>query len=96
MEDRERIEKACQEHGLTIREWKTGDDGGDIAVLGRFEVIEDDEDAGLYSGDEGELSAEVVGAAQYGNQRVCFSFMAEGYDEGNEVRDLYVLDPVTD
>lgn len=95
MTDREMIEKRCESEGLTIQGWDEQHENGLTANLGTYLVTTSDfEDDGLYEGDEGELSACVVGAAQYHNQRVSFSFMADGMDSGNEVRELYALDPV--
>ena len=94
MTDRERIEEALAREGFTAQEWIEHPDNGLTAVVGRFVVQTDDEDAGLYGGDEGKLDACVVGAEQYANQRVSWTFTAEGYDEGNEVTDLSVLEPV--
>lgn len=94
MTDKERIEQACQEQGFSIQSWDEKDDDGITARLGPFNVLNnEDEDYGLFEGDEGVLSACVVGAAEYGNQRVAFIFIAEGCDEGNEVHSLDVLEP---
>lgn len=96
MTNREMIEERCRREGLTIKSWKDTDDG-ETAVLGAFLVSTPDfDDDGLYEGDAGELTAVVVGAEQYGNRRVCFSFTPEGYDGGNEVRELSALDPLDD
>lgn len=87
------IEQRCEREGLAIKSWETTDDG-ETAVLGRFVVATGEyDDDGLYEGDEGVLTACVVGAEQYGNQRVLFSFTADGYDGGNDVRDLSALEP---
>lgn len=94
MTDRELIEARCSREGLTIQGWDEESENGLTAKLGRYTVVSPGhEDDGLYEGDDGELTACVVGAAQYNNQRVNFSFTAEGYDEGNDVRDLLVLEP---
>ena len=86
MEDRERITLALVREGITAKDWKDTEEDGLVAVLGRFRVTTDDEeDRGFYDGDEGELTACVVGAAQYGNQRVTFSFTGDGFDVGLEV-----------
>lgn len=96
MTDREMIEARCKQEGLTIQTWRDTEDG-ETALLGRFAVTSNDyEDDGLYESDKGEVSACVVGAEQYNNRRVSFSFTPEGYDSGNEVRDLFVLDPIDD
>lgn len=95
MTAKEMIEERCKKEGLTITGWSMTDDG-ESANLGRWAVTSnEDEDYCLYEGDEGELSACVVGAEQYHNRRVCFSFIAEGMDEGNEVHSLSMLDPVS-
>lgn len=98
MEDRERIEQALKARGWVVEKWReAGADGRLEAVVnpGRFVVIEADDSNGLYEGDEGELSATVVGAERFGNQRVAFTFTPDDYEpgEGNEVSDLSLLDP---
>lgn len=96
MTDREMIESRCGQEGLSIRGWSVTEDG-DTASLGRFTVTTADfDDDGLYEGDTGELTACIAGSDKYHNRRVVFSFTAEGYDEGNEVRELYALDPADD
>ncbi len=94
MTNREMIEACCQQEGYSIKSWIDDEDDGETAVLGRFEVNTADYDNdGLYNGDAGELRACVVGAEQYGNRRVCFSFKPDESDGGVEVRDLFALDP---
>lgn len=41
--------------------------------------------AGTYEGDEGPLQIEVVGAPEYGNERLSFGIKAEGFDEFTDV-----------
>lgn len=90
------IDARCAQEGLSIQGWTETEDG-DTALLGRFTVISNDyEDDGIFDGDVGELTACVVEAEKYNNRRVCFSFTADGYGEGNEIHDLYALDPVED
>lgn len=94
--DQELIEARCKQEGLTITGWAETDDG-ETALLGRYLVSTPDYDAdGLYEGDEGVLSACVVGSTQYGNRGVSFSFTPEGYDGGVDVSDLWALDRVED
>lgn len=94
MTNREMIEERCKREGLTIQGWSETEDG-DTASPGRFLVVTPEyEDDGLYEGDSGELAACVVGAEKFGNRRVCFTFSPEGYDSGEEVHDLSVLDAV--
>lgn len=95
MTDKEMIEERLQSEGLTAQSWVEDTENGLTAKLGRYQVVNDDEeDYGLYAGDEGELSACVVGSAQYGNQRVSFSFTLDDNDEGSEVHSLSVLEPI--
>lgn len=95
MDVKERIEQAAAAQGLTIQSWKDDPDDGPTAVFGRYKVITDEyEDNGLYLDDEGELTATVVGAAQYHNERVHFGFTADDVEGAEEVRDLTALDPV--
>lgn len=81
MSDREMIEQALEREMHPVESWADDPDNGVTAALqGRWRVIEDDEDAGLYAGDEGAISACVVGAEQYGNRHVSYSFHADGFD----------------
>jgi hypothetical protein len=91
------IERAAASNGFKVAEWRDTDDGDTAVMEGSFVVVNDEyEDDGLYSGDEGELSACIVGAPQFFNERISWTFITEGYDEGNEVRDLTVLEPAGD
>lgn len=97
MTDRERIEKRCVSEGLRILDWRDDPGDGLTASLGRFEVVTDEyDDDGLYSGDVGKLEASVVGAAQYGNQRVHFGFTPDDSDGATEVTDLSAVEPTDD
>lgn len=94
MTDKEMIEQRCQKEGLPIQGWDEENENGLTAKLGSFTVVTDDyADDGLYIDDEGTLEACVVGAEEYHNRRVSFSFKTEGMDSSNEVRDLLALDP---
>lgn len=93
MTNKEMIEKRCGMEGLSIQGWTTTDDG-ETAKLGRFLVTEGRENDGLFKDDEGELVACVVGSEKYSNQRVAFSFTPDDYDEGSDVPDLSVLEPI--
>jgi hypothetical protein len=90
--DREMIEGALRVFGYSAREWRDGEEGIE-AVLGRFRVLADDEREGVFEGDEGTLTACVVGSAYYGNRRVMFGFTPDGNDGADEV-DLDNMDPV--
>lgn len=68
----ELIIETCEEEGLPIREWREMEDGPE-AVLGRARVIEDDEEEGVFVGEEGELTCCTVGAASLGNLRPSFA-----------------------
>lgn len=46
----------------------------------RVRAIEDDDREGLYSGDEGYLVLQRVGAAQYGNVRTDVAIVVDGQD----------------
>ena len=46
----------------------------------RVRATEGDEDEGLYAGDVGLLIIETVGSPAYGNERVAFSLLVDGYD----------------
>lgn len=92
---KEMIQERLDSEGLTADSWREGDDGLE-AVLGRWRVSEDE--AGsmgmLFEGDEGELTACVVGAEQYKNERVMFHFTPDDQDGGDEITYLGVLEPV--
>ncbi len=90
---KEMIERRLSREGWDAKSWREGEDGLE-AVIGRFRVIEEVEDDGLYEGDEGELSACVVGSLKYHNESVAFGFTIDDYDSHNTVRDLSVLDPI--
>lgn len=92
MDERAMIERRLQSEGWTAKEWREDDLDGLLAVVGRAQVLEDNEDVGLYEGDEGELALSVVGAEKYGNQHVHVGFMAEGYDSYVEVRDATAVE----
>ncbi|MGH2897173.1 MAG: hypothetical protein ACRDMZ_00750 [Solirubrobacteraceae bacterium] len=52
----------------------------------RVRVIDDDEESGMFAGDEGWLVLETVGAAEHGNERVCFGVLADGFADPVEVQ----------
>jgi hypothetical protein len=91
---KEMIEAAVTARGLAVKDWRDDPDDGLTAVLGRFRVAVEDEREGLYDGDEGVLIASVVGARQYGNERIYFGWTPDGMDEAGEVRDIMALDPI--
>lgn len=78
------IQARLDRAGMVAHEWRDGDDGTE-ALLGRYAAFEDDDSAGLYEGDEGELSAYVVGAQRYHNERVMFGLQVDGTDCAIEV-----------
>lgn len=88
------IESAVAREGYTVEEWRDDPGDGLTGVIGRFVVAVEDENEGLYEGDEGVLEVSVVGAPQYQNERVWFGFTADGTDGGAEVKDVSTLDPV--
>lgn len=97
MTDREMIEDYAEYTMLSIESWDEENENGLTALLSdRWVVVHDDEDRGLYEGDEGVLTLCVVGAEQYGNRRVSLSFVADDMDCGVEIVDLDVLDSIED
>ena len=95
MTDREMIEAALASNGFPVDSWdETGDDGLTAKIAGTFTATEDDERAGIYEGDEGTLYAICVGSDAHGNRRVMVWFVQKdyGYEAGNEVRDLSMLE----
>lgn len=97
-DDRERalIVARCEKEGITVKDWREGGEDGLTADLGRYRVVEENDDQGFYADDEGTLTANVVGAAEYRNERVMFTFTPDEQDPGSgpEVDDLTVVDPV--
>lgn len=81
---RQLIEAQLASDGLVPAEWRTDEDGDLEAVLGRWRVTDEDEDKGLYEGDEGTLTVSVVGAAEYNNEQVKYYFTPEGQTGGIE------------
>lgn len=90
------IEDEVSREGLSVRSWREDPLDGLTAVLGQHEVTGDEEeDKGLlYVGNRGTLEACVVGAQQYGNERVMFGLVVEGTNGPEEVYDLSSLSPV--
>jgi hypothetical protein len=79
---------------LVAAEWRDGEDGREAVLKYRWGVIEEDEDEGLLEGDEGTVTASVVGSPKYGNERVWFGFTADGLDSPVECRPLENVDPL--
>lgn len=81
MVDKKRIIGAMEGFGLQEGDatWDDTEDGL-VATLGRWRVITEDDERGLWDGDEGLVTAQIVGAAQYGNMRVCFTFTSDDLD----------------
>jgi hypothetical protein len=94
MTDRERIEQALAREGLTADDWKDDPDDGLTAVIGRYRCVDDDERSYAFSEDEGVMSASVVGAEQYHNQRVAFAFLADGTDAAMEIAGFEYYEPI--
>lgn len=91
---RQMITQMLHRHGLTADDWRFDDDEHrDCAPLGRWRVTEDDENASLYAGDEGELAASVVGAQEHHNERVGFYFTPDEYDSPVEVTPFDSVEP---
>ena len=66
--------KKDEEGRLMVAEyegWKTGD---------KIRVLEDDEEEGVWEGNEGTLELEIVGSPDYGNERVSFAIVQDGVD----------------
>lgn len=92
---RQMIERQLESHGLGHSGWRMDEaDHREQALLGRWTVMEDYDDLGLCADDEGDLVATVVGATEYGNERVIYSFTADGCDSGSEVRPYEEVEPV--
>lgn len=90
---RDMIEKRLDDEGYIAESWREGDDGLE-AVVGRFEATSDTGTMGsIFAGERGELTACVVGAQQYNNEHVMFSFTADDTEGGDEITDLSVLEP---
>ncbi len=74
------IAEALSRHGLVIDlergdRWQDGENGTEAVMGGKWHAVEDDDERGLYAdGDDGVLSACVVGAPEFGNERVSITF----------------------
>lgn len=78
---KEMIEERLKSDGLTADEWRVGDSNRPEAVFkNTWEAIEDLDHGMVSEGEEGTLHAGVVGAPEYGNERVVYQFTAEGSD----------------
>lgn len=87
-ETRARIEQDLGKHGFIADSFRTDPDDGITAVLNhRWRVLEDDDNLGLCANDEGKLEACLVGAEEYGNLHVIYTFTPDGFDSGCEVTD---------
>lgn len=76
-----KIEAGLSENGFgyEVQEWREGEDGPE-AVLGRFRVLADNEDEGVFEGDTGTLVVCLVGAPEYGNEGLSYGLYLEGRD----------------
>lgn len=95
------IDEVASKHGMKIQgdEWFINEaEANRIAArLGKWHVPEDNESMGLFAGDEGQLTAVVVGGIEYGNERVSFSFLNAEYssdEAGEEVVPFEDVHPV--
>lgn len=88
------LEAAAQAFGFDITEWSEDADytpPRPTASVGRVRILEDDPNHGLYAGTEGELWLNYVGDPAYGNSRVMFWYVEDGYDQSGGVE---VTDPL--
>lgn len=61
----------------------------------RVRIVEEDEDRGFFEGDTGTLYISMVGAPEYGNERVCVSFWDYNFEEpGAEIVDFDAIEPI--
>lgn len=92
--ERQMIEARLRTEGYRPESWRASEEnaGRPEAVIGRFRVLEDDEDVGVFADTEGVLTATCVGAAELGNLRVAFGFTEDGMDADVEIRDLGSLE----
>ena len=85
---REMIHMACNQYGLTPPGESDfsfdAEEHRERGALGRWRVVEDDEDRSLFADDEGELYVTVVGAQHYGNEHVAFYFKPDDFDEATD------------
>lgn len=87
-QERAMIERRLASEGIHPEEkdWSISeDDHRPEVALGRAEVVEEDEDKGLYSGDQGVVTACCVGAADLGNLHVAYYFTSDDHDSGESV-----------
>lgn len=88
------IESKLQAESYPAQNWLLDEDGQTVADLGRFRVVEEDDDHGFYAGDEGTIHASVVGSEKYRNERVAYLLLIDGYDSAVDVPDISMVDPI--
>lgn len=91
---------ACERQGWTVESWRLDEDESLEAVIGRYRFDsagehDADEYGGPYDGDEGVLVAQIVGAAEFHNERVSFALRVDDYDSAYDVRDVEWLEAVS-
>jgi hypothetical protein len=93
-QERALIEAALSRAGYRAESWRASEEnaGRAEAVVGRFRVLQDDDEAGLFADTEGVLTAVCVGSAERRNLRVAFGFLEDGMTADVEVRDLDALE----
>lgn len=98
MDYKEMIEKAVVAEGHSVVSWEKDEDQPDrpAANLGRFTALDDDDETGIYSGTEGVVKASVVGAPEYGNERVAFYYYDDEMDGEmtGELKSFDIMDPI--
>lgn len=81
---KEMIQKWGSEWGYRLT-WRSDDVDYDPprpeASIGRFRALDDDDDAGIYGGTEGEIVLSVVGGPEHNNERVALHWIEDGMDE---------------
>lgn len=80
----DRIAKAINTWGYSIKRWYDSEDGKTAVLDGDFRILDHDT---LDEGDEGWVEAMIVGAPAHGNVRVAYWFITHGWDRdsGEEI-----------
>lgn len=76
-------EAARKQYGLELKDEEFILDSFDQmqAVIPGWQAMDDKEDIGLYQGDSGKLVISVVGAPQFGNERVAYYWQGDDFGE---------------
>jgi hypothetical protein len=94
LNERELLETWLGANGLQAESIEPDPDEGGalVAKIGRFRMLEDDEDEGLSEGDEGVLTAQLVGLPEKGNHHISYGLAVDGLSGSLTVRSLDMVE----